>query len=42
MLQRRLLEEEAMLVPVGDERVLHQYFFNRGLGFPLHNFICGS
>lgn len=37
----RLPRAEAVPTPVGTERILHQQFFDRGLGFSLHNFVRG-
>lgn len=40
-LKRRLPRGEAPPTPAADKHMLHEEFFDQGLGFPLHNFVCG-
>lgn len=40
-LEHRIPEKESPPSPTTGERVLHHDFFGRGLGFPLHKFVCG-
>lgn len=40
-LEHRIPDGEIPPTPRDGEHVIHQEYFGRGLGFPLHSFVCG-